>query len=196
MHSTALAPLQDQRLAPADEWQVAAPGPRCATPIIVSPCAAPTAAPAAVRARTAAPRSRGFTLIELMIAVSIAGILSSVALPSFEGQLQRARRADALVAMTQLQAAQERFRNNGTSYGSLAEIGVPGVTPAKHYTLASNAVGNDGYEALATATGTQARDAACRYLKLSSAGMNLVYASGRDATVGNAADANRKCWNL
>ena len=139
---------------------------------------------------------RGFTLIELMVTVSIAGVLSSVALPSFEGQLQKARRTDVLLATVQAQAAQERYRSNATSYGSLAEIGVPAHSAAGHYTLQVTAHSADGYELLATATGVQARDAACRHMKLTAVGLNLVHASGPDAAVANPADANRRCWAL
>lgn len=141
-------------------------------------------------------RQRGFTLIELMIGVAIAGILSSIALPSFEGQLQQARRADVLVAAQAVQAAQERFRSNAAAYGSLAEIGVPALSAAKHYSLQITASDADGFEFVATAIGMQSRDARCRYMKLTSSGMNVVYASGPDASVANAAAANRKCWAL
>ena len=139
---------------------------------------------------------RGFTLIELMTTVSIAGILSGVALPSFESQLQRVRRTDALLAAMQVQAAQERFRSNANGYGSLAEIGVPATTTARHYTLQITSSSAEGYELLATATGAQARDAACRHMKLTANGLNVSHASGPDATVANATDANHKCWNL
>jgi type IV pilus assembly protein PilE len=139
---------------------------------------------------------RGFTLIELMVTVSIAGILSSVALPSFEGQLQRARRTDALIAAVQVQAAQERFRSNGAAYGSLAEIGLPAVSTSKHYTLQITASDAAGFELLATATGAQVRDAACRYMQLRSIGMNVVHASGPDASLANPTAANRKCWSV
>lgn len=141
-------------------------------------------------------RQRGFTLIELMIGVAVTGILSSVALPSFEGQLQRSRRSDVLVAAMTVQAAQERFRSNTSAYGNLAEIGVPAISSAKHYTLQITANDAEGFELLATATGLQARDVACRYMKLTSAGMNPVYASGADATVANSAAINQKCWAL
>ena len=40
-------------------------------------------------------RVRGFTLIELMIAVAIIGILVAVAYPSYQGQVRKANRAAA-----------------------------------------------------------------------------------------------------
>ncbi len=139
---------------------------------------------------------RGFTLIELLVAVSVAGVLSSVALPGFENQLQRARRSSVLVAMMQIQLAQERFRSNGTRYGSLGEIGVPAVAPAGHYNLQASASTAEGYDVLATAVGAQARDTACRFMRLSALGGNLVHGSGPDSTTANPAAANRKCWML
>lgn len=145
---------------------------------------------------TAKARQRGFTLIELLIGVSVAGIVSSIALPSFQSQLQKARRADVMVAAMTVQLAQERFRSNTAAYGGLAEIGVPTTSAAKHYGLQITAADADGFELLATATGTQARDTRCRYMKLTSTGMNLVHASGPDATVANPASANKQCWSL
>jgi type IV pilus assembly protein PilE len=141
-------------------------------------------------------RPRGFTLIELMIGISVVGIVSSIAVPSFESQLHKSRRSDVLVATMTVQAAQERFRSNGTGYGSLAEIGVPSASPAKHYTLQVSANDAEGFELLATANGAQWRDAGCRYMKLASSGMNLVHRSGPDASVANDASANQKCWSL
>ena len=69
---------------------------------------------------------RGFTLIEMLLAISVAGLLSGIAYPSFQGVLHQVRRADAYVALLQAQAAQERWRANHREYGaSLAEIGAP-----------------------------------------------------------------------
>ena len=48
---------------------------------------------------------------------------------------------------------------------------------------------------LATATGTQARDAGCRNMAVRVTGANLAYASGPDARVANPADVNARCWN-
>ena len=139
---------------------------------------------------------RGFTLIEVGVTLAVAGILSSIALPSVEGQVQRVRRTDALVAALQVQMSQERHRGNAGSYGSLSEIGVAPRSAAGHYALQIANAGADGYELVATAVGTQARDAACRVLKLSSSGLNVAHASGSDAAASNPAELNRKCWSL
>ena len=139
---------------------------------------------------------RGFTLIELMATVSIAGVLSSVALPSFEGVLHKARRSDALVAAAQVQLAQEAYRSLANSYGTLAEVRVASRSPAGYYTLEVAAPSVAGYEMVATAIGAQARDAACRYLKLTSRGLDVDRASGPDASVANDAVTNRRCWSL
>jgi len=131
-----------------------------------------------------------------MVGVAIAALLAGIALPSLEGTLRRAQRSDALVAMMQIQAAQERFRGNGLRYGSLAEVGAAGVSTAGHYALQTLSFDAEGYAVLATATGAQARDADCRVLKLSVTGANPSYASGPDVSAANPAATNRGCWML
>ena len=148
------------------------------------------------RSRPAGRRaSRGFTLVETLIAVGIAAVLSGLAYPSLEGQIQRARRSDALVSLMQAQLAQERHRANHRSYGDLAAIGVRPRSLSGHYAIEVAASAADGYELVATATGRQAHDATCRTLRLVVAGGSVAFASGPDAAASNAAEANRKCWN-
>ena len=141
-------------------------------------------------------RTRGFTLIEMMIATAITGVLSSVAYPSFTSTVHKVRRSDALVAALQVQAAQERWRSGNTAYGSLAQIRQPAVSGAGHYALTVTVLGDNSYELVATAQGGQRSDAACRTLKLSVVGMNASYASGPDASTGNGSEVNRQCWSL
>jgi len=141
-------------------------------------------------------RSRGFTAIELLIAMVIAGILAAIAYPSFRGVVDRSRRADAIGALMLAQLAQERWRANQLAYGNLGDIGVPSTSSAGHYLLVASALTSSGYELLASATGVQQRDAECRHLRLAMAGAQVAYASGPDATVANPSDLNRRCWSL
>jgi len=140
-------------------------------------------------------RSAGFTLIELMIATSISGVLASVAYPSFSGTLHKIRRSEALVAMMQVQQAQERWRSGSSQYGTLAEVGVASLAPGRNYLLSVSEPSATGYVAIAQATGVQAGDRACRYLKLSIASGNLAYSSGETEAAANNAQGNRQCWN-
>jgi type IV pilus assembly protein PilE len=147
------------------------------------------------RPRRSRPAARGFTLIETMVTLAVAGILSSIAYPSVEAQVQRARRSDALVALLQAQLAEERHRANNAGYGSLADLGLRDTSPSGHYRLQATPNGSGGYELVAGALAAQARDARCRYLRLSLVDGGLVYASGSDATTANDAQANRACWS-
>lgn len=143
-----------------------------------------------------APARAGFTTIELVVAMSIASVLSSLAYPSFRGQIDKARRADAIGALMQVQMAEERWRANQSSFGSLGEIGAAALSSAGHYTLDVTSATTTGYAILATARGAQERDADCRNLRLAVAGANVVYASGPDPSVGNPSALNRRCWSL
>jgi len=151
--------------------------------------------PSRSAAARAARSERGFTLIEGLVGVAIAGVLSSIAYPSVEAQVQRARRSDALVALLQAQLAEERHRANNAGYATLAELGMRDTSPAGHYRLQASTSAGGGYDLVATAVATQARDARCRVLRLSLVDGALVQASGSDATTANAADANRACWS-
>ena len=143
-----------------------------------------------------ARRSRGFTLIEVMIATAITGVLSSVAYPSFMGTVHKVRRTDAMVTMLQVQAAEERWRAGNPSYGSLTDIRQPATTASNHYALELRAANENGYEVVASARGAQSRDRDCAVMKMSVSGLNATYASGPDANLGNGTDTNRRCWNL
>lgn len=61
---------------------------------------------------------KGFTLIELMMAVAVIGILAAIAYPSYTEYVMKARRADAKAGLLSLQLAQEKYRANCVQYAT------------------------------------------------------------------------------
>jgi type IV pilus assembly protein PilE len=66
----------------------------------------------------------GFTLIELMIAVAIIGILMRLAYPAYNNSVKKARRADAKTALLDLAQREERWLATANIYSTSApELG-------------------------------------------------------------------------
>ncbi|MEO8155446.1 MAG: type IV pilin protein [Rhizobacter sp.] len=139
---------------------------------------------------------QGFTLIELMVATAVAGILASIAYPSFQGPVFKARRSDGLTALLQLQMNQERWHSEHGAYASLADLKVSSNSSMGYYELGVTEATASSFAALATGTGAQTRDSACRVLRLSTADGNTSYASGADEHASNSPADNKRCWNL
>jgi len=147
----------------------------------------------------------GFTLVELMIVVTVVGILASVAVPSYTDYITRANRQAAQQVLMRVNTAQEQyFMDNKTyvttladlSYGAWA-IGVDadgdvvafGDADMKYAVAVANANATASgtvvsYEARAFPWGAQqARDSDCNVLILSS--------TGEESATGAEAD---ECW--
>ena len=94
-------------------------------------------------------KQAGFSLIELMIVVAIVGLLALVAVPSYQTQIQKGKRAEGKAALMSGASKMERYYSdnnfypsnsascgNGTSSASaLTAAGVPaysGDNPAKY----------------------------------------------------------------
>ena len=78
------------------------------------------------------------TLLELLIVVTIVAILTGVALPSWNSQVQKVRRADARNTLMLVQVEQEKYRaDNGSYASSMSALGLSayGSTSRDYYTI-------------------------------------------------------------
>ncbi|MCB1606392.1 MAG: prepilin-type N-terminal cleavage/methylation domain-containing protein [Xanthomonadales bacterium] len=129
----------------------------------------------------------GFSLLELMITIAIVGILLAIALPAYNDQIRRARRAEGRNKLQEISLAQQRFYTNCNRYAMLlggqqvdcSGLGIdqPVLSEHGHYQLALQLI-PDGWILQAVPTGDQMLDVPCGTLSLSHTGAKS--ASGSD----------------
>src|ERR1700722_5946567 len=107
--------------------------------------------------------SRGFTLIELMVTVAIVGILATIAVASYQYEIQKSRRTDARSALMDLAGREEKLFSVTNAYSANAsDLGYPPFTTAVrsgYYFVAvtvDNTTTPPSYLIVATPTGSQA----------------------------------------
>ncbi|MBF0140591.1 MAG: prepilin-type N-terminal cleavage/methylation domain-containing protein [Magnetococcales bacterium] len=137
----------------------------------------------------------GFTLVELLVALMIVGLLVVVAVPSYWQMVHKSRRGDAMTSLGNLANAMERgmYTNNcysniitGTqNYSNMSvdtyyqlSITLPAGTCPTTYTLTATANSNAvlGYT-------SQSKDSDCQTFTLSNTGVKT------------SAPSTTECWN-
>ena len=137
-------------------------------------------------------RGRGFTLVELLVVVTIIAILAAVAIPAYGRYAYRARRVEGKELLLRIANAQERYYATYNGYGKLKDLGFEDPAPSeKGYYQASIKLG-DGtrpqtYVATARPMQGQASDA-CGDLTVDHTGTK---APAQDDAARNS---NGACW--
>ncbi len=120
--------------------------------------------PISVSCRTDPKQSRGFTLIELMIAVAIIGILTAIAYPNYQSYLIKSNRSAAQQFMLSVSNMQEQYLLDNRSYAD--DIGAGGLgmtvpsdlTGKYSFSLSGVSTAPLAYQIVATAEGGQIPD--------------------------------------
>lgn len=139
-------------------------------------------------------KHNGFTLLELMVTISIVGITAAIALPTYRESVLKTNRSDAQISMTGLATLQERFYFTHNRYtGDFADLiagaqpGDPVISERGHYSIALAASANGREWTMeATAINKQAEDHNCAKMAVTSKGQKTSFDS--------SAAASTDCW--
>lgn len=123
----------------------------------------------------------GFNLIELMLTLSIIGILCMMGLPVYSQHLIHAKRLEAEMDLIKLANALEKYflLNNTYEKATLGQLNIPEKTADNQYKLQIVSVSNSDYLIQALPLDQQIeKDKICGTLRLDSAGNKAITGSG------------------
>lgn len=137
------------------------------------------------RRRLPSGRMRGFSLIELMVALVVFAIIAVIAYPNYQNYVRKAHRTSAKTALLEIASRQERYYSTNNVYAtsltflgySATGVGVPsGSGPYYHVGLL--AASATSYTIRAVPVGTQTQDTACGTFQLNSLGQKTISGTG------------------
>ena len=155
--------------------------------------------------QTRRANQRGFTLIELMIAVAIIGILLRLAVPAYLNSIKKTRRVDAKTALLDLAQREERYLSTANIYTTSAPVlgyssgTVTASAPMSvlsggtaYYQMsvvvpdpAATSTSSPSFAATALRIGSQTGDTLCGDYTITNTGKQ---------TVANATNSAADCW--
>lgn len=133
-------------------------------------------------------KTSGFTLTEVLIAVTVVALLSAIALPNYNNYIRSTHRSEAIQSLMESQQILENCRiNSATRTYNGCDTQVTGSIKPDYYTIAVNltpvsGVNDMGYTVTATpkAGTTQVKDTKCSSFSIDQ--------------VGNRSASNASCW--
>lgn len=150
--------------------------------------------PSCLAVRHACIAPRGFTLVELLVAMAALGILATIALPAFFEQLARARRTDVQAALLEDAAYMQHYYAAHNAYADTPAPQLPFASSPRlgsaSYAITVNVPGTDPTSFVLTATraGAMSSDACGDFTYDNLGRRDLVpgtFAAGRSA---------ERCW--
>jgi type IV pilus assembly protein PilE len=140
--------------------------------------------------------NRGFSLIELLIAVAVVAILATIAVAAYTSQVQKSRRTDARSALLDIAGREEKLFSTANAYSDVpSDLGYGAVAAAWPITVGSGyyqvsvavpdpaqgpAAGT--YSITAIPLGTQLNDTTCASLSVNQLGAQTSTGTGTAAT--------------
>lgn len=131
-------------------------------------------------------RRGGFSLIELMVVVAIAGILAVVGYPLYRKQVLKSHRTAAKSALLDLASREESYFSTNNQYATLSQLGyaslsngalqVPSASETYYDVTVKVTTTPAAFTGTATPVGTQAADS-CGSFTLNSAGVQAATGS-------------------
>ncbi len=140
-------------------------------------------------------QDQGFTLIEMLMAIAIVGILAAIAIPAYQDSVTKSRRAEGMALAMDLAARQERFFLQHNTYTT-------SITGASG--LDTDASSTNGYYNAAAAACTGGAIRNCYLISVTAAGAQAradekcgrftVDSRGVKASKNSAGSASTDCW--
>ncbi len=130
-------------------------------------------------------KTRGFTLIELMIVVAVVAILAAIALPSYSEHVRKTRRTQAKTDLLEIaQGLERQFTLVRTYVGFPTTFNQSPRTGKKYYNITYENVTATTYTIVADPVSPQTADTKCGKLTLNQ--LNVKTATGTLGATG--------CW--
>ena len=121
-----------------------------------------------------AGRARGFSLIDILIAVAIVGILATIAWPAYLSAVRKSNRSAAEAHLSDIAQRQQQFLLDQRSFAAdLSTLGVPTpatVVPFYTITIVASSGPPPSFTATATPVGSQTADLSGQALTITNTG--------------------------
>lgn len=139
-------------------------------------------------------RISGFTLIELMIAILVMGVLTAIALPSYRDYVTRGKITEATSNLADMRVKLEQFFQDNRTYVGACVDGTPAPLPAgmKYFTFTCPTLTATTFTVTATGIAAKGMDGFVYTVDQANVQATTITGGSAAATAGWTGDA--ACW--